>query len=55
MMDHLLWLIPAFPLVGFILLTLWGKHLSRFWTAITGAGSVSLSAILTFVIGLNCR
>lgn len=53
MMDHLLWLIPAFPLVGFILLALWGKHLSHFWTAIIGAGSVSLSAILTFFIGLN--
>jgi len=52
-MDYLLWLIPAFPLAGFILLALWGKHLSRFWTALIGAGSVSLSAILTLFIGLN--
>ncbi|WP_257668705.1 NADH-quinone oxidoreductase subunit L [Parapedobacter tibetensis] len=52
-MDYLLWLIPAFPLVGFIVLALLGKHLSRFWIAIIGAGSVSLSAILTFVIGFS--
>ncbi len=43
-MLDLLWLIPAFPLAGFLLLTL-ASGLSRFTVALTGVGSVGLSAL----------
>jgi len=52
-MNNLLWLIPVLPLFGFLILGLTGKHLSRFWVAIIGAGSVSLSAIITFIVGIS--
>lgn len=50
-MDKLLWLLPAFPFMGFLILALAGKRMSRVWVAIIGAGSVSLSAILLIIIG----
>lgn len=53
MMDNLLWLIPAFPLAGFLILALTGKRMPPSWVAIIGAGSVSLSAILTIGIGIS--
>lgn len=53
MMNNLLWLVPALPLVGFLILTLAGKGMSRTWIAITGAGSVSLSAIMMLFIGIS--
>jgi NADH-quinone oxidoreductase subunit L len=52
-MENLLWLLPAFPFAGFLILALMGKLLSRFWIALLGAGSVSLSACLMFIIGIN--
>ncbi|MDR6806757.1 NADH-quinone oxidoreductase subunit L [Dyadobacter sp. BE34] len=50
-MDKYLWLIPALPLGGFLILALAGKRLSRSSVAIVGAGSICLSALITFVIG----
>src|SRR5687767_3988078 len=52
-MSELLWLIPALPLTGALILILTGGNLSRAVAAIVGAGSVGLAAILTIVIGLN--
>ncbi|MEJ6979906.1 NADH-quinone oxidoreductase subunit L [Pedobacter sp. P351] len=52
-MDKLLWLIPAFPFAGFLILALAGKHMSRISVAITGAGSVSISAVFMFIIGFS--
>src|SRR2546428_1292123 len=52
-MQHLLWLIPTFPLAGFLILAFLGKHLSRSGIAFVGAGSVSLSALLTIIIGIS--
>ncbi|WP_214227870.1 NADH-quinone oxidoreductase subunit L [Pedobacter sp. B4-66] len=52
-MNNLLWLIPALPLAGFFLLALAGKRMPLIWVAIIGAGSVSLSAIVMFIIGIN--
>ena len=52
-MENLLWLLPALPLAGFLILCLAGKHLSRFWLAVIGTGSVSLSAIVLLIIGVN--
>jgi NADH-quinone oxidoreductase subunit L len=52
-MNNLLWLIPALPLAGFLLLVAAGKHLSNKLVALTGVGSISLSALVTIMIGLN--
>jgi NADH-quinone oxidoreductase subunit L len=52
-MNNLLWLVPVLPFVGFLILALAGKHISRVWVAIIGAGSVSLSAIIVLIIGIS--
>ena len=52
-MNNLLWLIPALPLAGFLILALAGQYLSRTMVAIVGAGSVVLSAILTLFCGIS--
>lgn len=50
-MDKYLWLIPALPLVGFLILALAGNHLTRRSVAMVGAGSICLSALVTFAVG----
>ena len=52
-MNNLLWLVPVLPFAGFLILALAGKHLSRVWVALIGAGSVSLSAIIVLIIGIG--
>ncbi len=49
-MFDLLWLIPAFPLVGFLILATVGKRLGRKGAGVVGVGSISLSAILMLLI-----
>ncbi|MGA9261740.1 MAG: NADH-quinone oxidoreductase subunit L [Desulfobacterales bacterium] len=44
MLDYL-WLIPALPLGGFLVLALLGARLPRGLTAVVGAGSVGLAAV----------
>jgi NADH-quinone oxidoreductase subunit L len=46
-----LWLIPALPFAGFVLLALIGPRLSRAGVAAVGAGSVGLSAVVALLIG----
>lgn len=50
-MLDLLWLVPTFPLAGFILLALFG--LPRKTAAWVGAGSVGVAALLTLGIALE--
>lgn len=50
-MDKYLWLIPALPLGGFLILALAGKQLTRSSAAIVGAGSICLSALVTIIVG----
>jgi len=45
-MFDLLWMVPAFPLGGFLLLALFGARLSKRAIAAAGAGSVGLSAAI---------
>jgi NADH-quinone oxidoreductase subunit L len=52
-MDNLLWLLPALPFAGFLILALAANHLSRQMVAVIGAGSVSLSAILLLILGIS--
>ncbi len=52
-MFDLLWLVPALPFIGFVLLALFGGRLSRNSAAGIGVGSVGISAILTLFIGFT--
>lgn len=52
-MNNLLWLIPVLPLLGFLILSLAGKSLSKKFIALIGVGTVSLSALICTIIGLN--
>jgi NADH-quinone oxidoreductase subunit L len=52
-MDSPLWLIPAFPLLGFALLAIFGLHLPRRVVSIIGVGSVGASAITAALSGVS--
>jgi NADH-quinone oxidoreductase subunit L len=49
-MLGLLWLIPALPFAGFVILALVGPRFSRRVAAIVGVGSVGLSAAIALVL-----
>ena len=40
-----IWCIPAFPLLGFLILAIAGRRLGKTGTALVGVGSVGLSLI----------
>lgn len=48
-MQHYLYLIPALPLLGFLVLSMAGKHLSRNLIAGIGAGSICISALIALI------
>lgn len=52
-MFELLWLVPGLPFAGFLILAIFGKRMGQTATAITGVGSVGLSALLTLIIGIT--
>ena len=52
-MQQYLFLIPAFPLAGFLVLSLAGKGLSRSVIAWIGAGSVAVAALITILTGFR--
>lgn len=52
-MNQLLTWIPALPLIGFLILSLAGRHLPRPIIAWIGAGVVSAAAILTILLGIQ--
>lgn len=45
-----LWLIPAFPFAGFVVLALVGRRLHRKAVAIIGVGSIALSVLFSFLV-----
>jgi NADH-quinone oxidoreductase subunit L len=47
MIVKLIWLVPAFPLIGFMLLGLFGKNLSKKVVTLIGCGSMLLSLSLS--------
>jgi len=53
MMFELLWLVPALPFTGFLILAIFGKRIGKIASGVTGVGSVGLSAILTLIIGIT--
>ncbi len=48
---HLLWIVPAAPFAGFIILALAGRRLSHNIIAAIGVGSVGLSMLAAFLTG----
>ncbi len=48
-MYGLLWLIPTLPLVGFVILSLFGRRFSRFVVALVGVGLVGASTLLSIL------
>jgi NADH-quinone oxidoreductase subunit L len=46
-------LIPAIPLLGFLMLALFGQKLTRKTVGYIGAGSVGIVALLTFITGIG--
>ena len=48
-----LWLIPALPLLGYVILALHGRRLSRGAVAWTGVGSVGLAALVAAAAGVE--
>jgi NADH-quinone oxidoreductase subunit L len=47
---HWVWLIPALPLLGFLILATLGKRIGRNGAAVVGVGSISLAAVGMIVI-----
>ncbi len=51
-MLDLLWLIPAVPLAGFVLLALLGRRMDRRLCSLVGVGSIGISAILAICVSI---
>jgi len=47
---QLLWLIPAFPFAGALILALFGRAVSRRMVAVAGVGSIAVSAAISLAI-----
>jgi NADH-quinone oxidoreductase subunit L len=52
-MLPLLWLIPALPLAGFLVLVLGGRYLGHHSIAVIGTSSAALSALIAILIGID--
>ena len=52
-MLQLLWVVPALPAAGFVVLALLNRRLSRRAAALIGAGSVGLSAVVAILVAVS--
>lgn len=52
-MQQYLYLIPALPLIGFLVLSMTGRHLPKSVIAFVGAGSIVLASLVTIILGIN--
>lgn len=52
-MNDLLWLIPALPFAGSLILILTGSRLPARWVPVIGSGSVGIAALITIAIGIS--
>jgi NADH-quinone oxidoreductase subunit L len=52
-MIELVWLVPALPFMGALILILIGTRISRSTVSFIGVGSVGLSALIVILIGVN--
>ena len=51
-MNQLLAYIPALPLIGFLILSLFGRKLPKRMIAAIGAGTVCIAALITIILGI---
>jgi NADH-quinone oxidoreductase subunit L len=49
-MLDLLWLVPAFPFLGFLVLAIFGPRMSRRAVSLTGPGAILVSAIFSLIV-----
>ena len=52
-MLDILWIIPALPFLGFLILALFGARLSKTLASVVGVGSVGISALITIIIAIG--
>ncbi|HUX14109.1 MAG TPA: NADH-quinone oxidoreductase subunit L [Spirochaetia bacterium] len=52
-MQTVIWIVPILPIAGFIILTLFGRRSAWQFSAVVGAGTVGVSALLALVAGLT--
>jgi NADH-quinone oxidoreductase subunit L len=52
-MLHLLWLVPAIPFLGFIILAIFGGRLPRIVASWVGVGSIGVSAVLAILVSIG--
>ncbi|MGE5680180.1 MAG: NADH-quinone oxidoreductase subunit L [Bacillota bacterium] len=52
-MLELLWIVPALPFLGYIILAFFGGRMSKSLSATIGVGSMALSAVITILIGIS--
>src|SRR5512133_1726000 len=52
-MANFIWLIPAFPLISFLIISIFGSHIPKRAIAWLGVGSVALSALITIITGID--
>ena len=52
-MTSYIWLIPLFPLISFLIISLFSRVLPKSTIAVLGVGSVTLSAIVTTITGVS--
>lgn len=52
-MYDLLWLVPAFPFLGFLILVASSGRMPKLWVTVIGAGSVGLAALVTLFIAIQ--
>lgn len=50
--SNVLWLIPFFPMIGFLILSLFGIKMSKGMVAFIGCSSVGISALITLFYGI---
>ena len=54
-MQELIWLLPTFPLAGFLVLVLTAGALPRGFAAVIGAGSIVNSMLADDAVGVSGR
>jgi NADH-quinone oxidoreductase subunit L len=52
-MLNFLWIVPAVPFLGFLLLAFFGRRFSRYIVETIGVGSIGLSALFAILISIN--
>lgn len=55
MLSNYSWLIPIFPLLGFLIIGLFGKNLSKGLVGLTGCGSILLSLLLSIGVFMEVK